>query len=47
MHLIGKLREIVNKKLQDAHRVTMKDVNMRKLPIKLRDGISRLFSPYL
>jgi cardiolipin synthase len=34
-------------KLQGARAITLKDVDGRSLPIKLRDGIARLFSPYL
>jgi len=45
------LASIVSKhiedKLQGARQVTLKEVDGRSLPIKLRDGISRLFSPYL
>jgi cardiolipin synthase len=34
-------------KLENARPVTLDDVNGRSLPVKLRDGIARLFSPYL
>ncbi len=45
--LAGRLEALVQAKLRDARRVTLEDVNSRKLPVKLRDGIARLFSPYL
>jgi cardiolipin synthase len=34
-------------KLKRARAVTMKEVDGRPLGIKLRDGIARLWSPYL
>ena len=37
----------VEAKLKDARPVTLKQVDGRSMPIKLRDGIARLFSPYL
>ena len=37
----------IDGKLEGARRVTLKEVDGRSLPVKLRDGISRLFSPYL
>lgn len=45
--LAARLEALIHIKLQDAHQVTFKDVNSRRLPVKLRDGIARLFSPYL
>jgi len=30
-----------------SHRKTLADVDGRSLPVRLRDGIARLFSPYL
>ncbi len=37
----------IDGKLQRAKAITLKEVDGRSLPIKLRDGIARLFSPYL
>ena len=37
----------IDAKLKTAREVTLKDVDGRPLLIKLRDGIARLFSPYL
>jgi cardiolipin synthase len=35
------------KKVERASRLTMDDVDGRSLPVKLRDGVARLLSPYL
>ncbi len=43
----GEMEKIITKKLIGAHEVTMAEVDGRSLPGKLRDAISRLFSPYL
>jgi cardiolipin synthase len=32
---------------EQSHRVTLAEVDARPLPVKLRDGIARLFAPYL
>lgn len=45
--LAGVVSKHIEGKLQGAHRVTLEEVDGRPLPIKLRDGIARLFSPYL
>lgn len=45
--LTGRLSEIVQEKIARSRRVTLAEVDGRPLPIKLRDGIARLFSPYL
>lgn len=37
----------IERKLKTARPVTLKEVDGRSLPIKLRDGFARLFSPYL
>jgi cardiolipin synthase len=46
-----KLAELVARHIQGkkagAREVTMKDVDGRSLPVRLRDGMARLFSPYL
>ena len=45
--LASEMDTIVDSKLNEAYQVTLEDVNNRKLPVKLRDGIARLFSPYM
>ena len=45
--LAGKMNQIINAKIDRAHNVTLEDVSSRTLPVKLRDGVARLFSPYL
>lgn len=41
------LSGLVEAKIRSAQEVRLKDVDGRPLPVKLRDGIARLFSPYL
>ncbi len=41
------LEALLAAKRATARRVTLQDMNARSLPIKLRDGLSRLFAPYL
>lgn len=38
---------IVQKKLRTAKAVTLEEVDGRSIPVRLRDGVARLFSPYL
>lgn len=38
---------VIDRKLKGARAVTLADVDGRPLPVKIRDGIARLFSPYL
>jgi cardiolipin synthase len=45
--LAGGLRTWVDAKISKARRVTMSDIESRPLPVRLRDGIARLFTPYL
>ncbi len=45
--LTERLAAIVQKKVATARQVTLRDVDRRSLPTKLRDGVARLFSPYL
>lgn len=45
--LAAQLGEIVDQKLATARQITLADVDGRSLPIKLRDGLARLLSPYL
>ncbi|GBE33902.1 major cardiolipin synthase ClsA [bacterium BMS3Bbin06] len=41
------LNSLMEKKLKAAHQVTLEDVMSRRLPVRLRDGVARLFSPYM
>ena len=41
------LETLIESRLSKAGRLTLKDVDSRPLPIKLRDGIARLFHPFL
>ena len=43
----NELNRIVAHKVHSAHEVTLEDVNARSIPVRLRDGMAHLFSPYL
>lgn len=45
--LAQRLEAIVQQKLSNAHNVTLREVDSRGLPVRLRDGIARLLTPYL
>jgi cardiolipin synthase len=45
--LAARVGELIDVKMAGCRRLTLDEVNARPLPIKLRDGIARLFSPYL
>jgi cardiolipin synthase len=45
--LVGELHALVDAKLLGAHEVTLEEVDARSLPVRFRDGVARLFSPYL
>ena len=45
--LAATLDDIFQQKLKQARPVTLADLDDRSLPVKLRDGGARLFSPYL
>lgn len=45
--LAATLDDMIGEKVGRATRITMEDVERRGLAVKLRDGIARLFSPYL
>jgi cardiolipin synthase len=38
---------LVQARINSARRVTMEDMNRRPLPVQLRDGVARLFAPFL
>jgi len=41
------MEAVVQSKLRGAKPVTLEEVDGRSLPVKLRDGVARLFTPYL
>lgn len=45
--LASGLEALIEKKRAAAREVTMGDVDKRRLPVRLRDGVARLFAPYL
>ncbi len=45
--LAKSLGETVEHKLSLARQVTLADIDGRRFPVKLRDGVARLLSPYL
>ena len=42
-----RMEAILKNKLRAARKVTLKEVDSRPLPLRLRDNIARLFTPYL
>ncbi len=47
LELAGVVTRHIEGKLDGAREITKKEVDGRSLPVRLRDGIARLFSPYL
>ncbi len=45
--LATRMDEMIEAKRSAARRLTLAEVDSRKLPIRLRDGVARLLSPYL
>ncbi|HET7371138.1 MAG TPA: phospholipase D-like domain-containing protein, partial [Gammaproteobacteria bacterium] len=45
--LAAEMSRLVDAKIAVARRLLLQDVRDRPLPVKLRDGVMRLFSPYL
>jgi cardiolipin synthase A/B len=43
----AELAQMVRARLSESRLLSLEEVNSRPLPIKLRDGIARLFAPYL
>ncbi|MEQ1861375.1 MAG: phospholipase D-like domain-containing protein [Chthoniobacteraceae bacterium] len=43
----ARLEALVERKRAVARRVTLEEMDARPLPVRLRDGIARLFAPYL
>jgi cardiolipin synthase len=45
--LAAAVEDLVAQRRDGSRRVTLAEVNARPLPVKLRDGLARLLSPYL
>ncbi len=45
--LAGNLSTLIDQRVENAHRLTLTELNDRSLAIKLRDGLAWLASPYL
>ena len=45
--LAASLDDMISQRIQHSQQVTLAEVDGRRLPVRLRDGIARLFSPYL
>ena len=45
--LAQRMEALATERIARARQVTLADVDARSLPVKLRDGFARLFSPYL
>ena len=45
--LAGKLTGIFEAKRSQARRVTIEEMDARRLPVRFRDGVARLFTPFL
>ncbi len=46
-HLAATLRQLFERKRAKAERVRLHDMDSRSLPVRIRDGVARLFTPYL
>ncbi len=46
-NLAQSLNDIIDKKADSAHEITLDEVNSRSFPVRLRDGLVRLLTPYL
>jgi cardiolipin synthase len=47
VELARRLEALFESKRLSAHQVTPDEVNKRSIPVRLRDGIARLLTPYL
>ncbi len=45
--LASRVEALAQGRIRRARRLTLEDVDARPLPVRLRDGVARLFSPYL
>ena len=43
----GDLGRIADDKIAGSRRLSLQEVDRRSLPVRLRDGVARLFLPYL
>ena len=41
------LDDLITERIADAREITLAEVDARALPVKIRDGVVRLLSPYL
>ncbi len=46
-NLATRLTELVQQRIDGSRRLSLEELNERSLPVKVRDGITWLFSPYL
>jgi cardiolipin synthase A/B len=47
LELAHRLHELVEARQKTAHQVTLQEMDARSLPLRVRDGIARLLTPYL
>jgi cardiolipin synthase len=45
--LASELANIVDEKMAGSHEVTLAEMDSRGVPVKIRDGVARLFAPHL
>jgi cardiolipin synthase len=45
--LAAALDRMIDARVASGRRITLEDVDSRSIPVRLRDGVARLFSPYL
>jgi cardiolipin synthase len=45
--LANDLTKLVENRVNASHEVTLQEVDSRRLPVRLMDGLARLASPYL
>jgi cardiolipin synthase len=47
LELAGRLTKLIESKRANARKITLEEVDKRSIPVRLRDGIARLATPYL
>jgi cardiolipin synthase len=45
--LATELNKLIDMKVAGAHRVSLAELDGRSFPVRLRDGLARLLTPYL
>jgi len=45
--LARQLEDFIDEKIDGARLITLEEIKARSFPVKLRDGLARLASPYL